>query len=367
MRFSVGFTGRGVVCALTSVALAMTLSPSAAAPAPTPGEAPRVPFAERYRATQHGGIVRAANSAATCASPVSAGVPSCAAVRRGTGTGTNGDYEMTYVDVDDDPNTYNSSRAELRLPAGARVTYARLYWGGNLRVGEQKPPADNGRVLVAEPGGRYKEVLADTLVGHRRTRLTDGYTASADVTGLVARSGGGLYTVAQLNVARGHSPAGAWGGWTLVTAYEHRREPLRHLVVMDGYEATTTARNTLRFTAGDLPVPPGAAGSVGVVAYNGDRGRGGESLAVRAGTGPEAGVRDRANPVGDLMNSTITDHGRPGPRRVPSHANTLGYDSDVYDIAPALRGGGDSVTLRFTDRGEGYQLGAVFLQTDARR
>ena len=375
MRVPLGLTSRGVLCALASAALAMALPPTAAAPAPAAaaptapaasGEAERIPFGERYRAVQHGGLVRAANSAATCEASADPGGLACDAARAGVDGGTNGDYEMTYVDVDDDPNTYNSSRAELRLPAGARVTYARLYWGGNLRVGEQKPHEDNGRVLIAEPGGAYKELLADTLVGHRRTGVMDGYTASADVTALVAQSGGGYYTVGQLNVAKGRSSAGAWGGWTLVAAYAHPQEPLRHLVVMDGYEPLTPSRNALDITVEDLPMPARAAGTAGVVAYDGDRGRGGESLTVRPGTGPAFRVHDAANPADDPMNSTITDHGHPAHGRVPSYPNTLGYDSDVYGITPALARGGRSLTFRFTTRDEGYQLGALFLQVDAR-
>ncbi|GAA2406103.1 hypothetical protein GCM10010420_37510 [Streptomyces glaucosporus] len=362
MRVSLGLAGRGLLCVLASAALTAALPPTAAAPAP--GEAARIPFSERYRATQHGGIVRAANASATCETPVVAEAPSCEAAREGA-AGVNGQYEMTYIDLDDDPNTYNSSQAELRLPPGARVTYARLYWGGNLRVGEQKPPEDNGRVLIAEPGGNYKELLADTVVGHRTTGLMDGYTASADVTDLVADSGSGYYTVGQVNVAKGRTSAGAWGGWTLVAAYAHPNEPLRHLAIMDGYEALASDRRTLDITVEDLPVPAGADGSLGVVAYDGDRGHADESLTVRAGDAPAMRVRDEANPADDFMNSTITDHGRPGPGRLPAHPNTLGYDSDVYGITPALEHGGDSLTLRFTTSGEGYQLGALFVQAEA--
>jgi hypothetical protein len=118
---------------------------------------------------------------------------------------------MFYIDVDNDPNTCNSSRAELRLPEGAEVTYARLYWGGNLRIGEQKPPRDSRRVLIAEPGGAYKAVLADSVIGHRVARGADAFQASADVTKPVRTSGSGLYTVAQANVARGRSSAAGPG------------------------------------------------------------------------------------------------------------------------------------------------------------
>ncbi|UGY90540.1 DUF3344 domain-containing protein [Streptomyces gobiensis] len=358
MRMPMGLAGRGVLCALTSLALAL---PSAVA---APQQSPRVPFGQRYGAVQHGGIVRAANSSITCRSVVGKGASSCEAARRGAGV--NGAYEMSYVDVDNDPNTYNSSRARLRVPSGSRVSYARLYWGGNLRVGEQKPPEDNGRVLIAEPGGDYKEVLADSLIGHRTTRHTDGFQASADVTGLVRHSGSGYYTVAQVNVAMGKSKAGAWGGWTLVVAYENQREPLRHLAIWDGFESLTTGRKSFSIDLGGMSIPPKASGSVGVVAYNGDRGTGNDVLTVNADGRKAVRLRDAANPVNDVMNSTIADHGRNATGRQPAYENTLGYDSDVFDIKPALKAGGSRLHFRFGTRDEGYQTGALFVQADAR-
>lgn len=213
--------------------------PAAAPAAPPAPEASSLAFGQRYYALQHGGIVRAANSSATCRTNHT---PSCADVQAGA-QAVNGDFDMFYIDVDRDSNTYNSSRAEVRLPSGSRVTYARLYWGGNLRVGEQKPAQDNGRVLIAEPGGDYKELLADTVVGHDVADGADAFQASADVTGLVRDSGPGLYTVADVNVAAGRSAAGAWGGWTLVVAYENPTEPLRHLSLWDGFAPLGAARD----------------------------------------------------------------------------------------------------------------------------
>src|SRR3954447_22884687 len=162
MRHSLGpLLRRAAVGSLALAAMcAPSGSPAAATAAPSAPEAHSLAFAQRYHAHQHGGIVRAANASITCRA-----ASSCSDVQAG-GPGVNGDFDMFYIDVDGDPNTYNSSRAEVRLPAGSRVTYARLYWGGNLRVGEQKPSEDNGGVLIAEPGGEYKMLLADTVVGH---------------------------------------------------------------------------------------------------------------------------------------------------------------------------------------------------------
>jgi hypothetical protein len=325
------------------------------------GESADIPFTQRYYAVQHGGIVRAANSAITCRSGAQ-----CTDARAGKETAqktANGDFDMSYIDVDRDANTYNSSRAQLRLPAGARVSYARLYWGGNLRVGEQKPPKDNGRVLIAEPGGTYKEVLADTVVGHRVAHGADAYQASTDVTPLVRASGAGEWTVAQLNVARGHSAAGAWGGWSLVVAYEKVSQPLRRLAIWDGFGDGATRSVGLQNAA----VPAGASGTAGLIAYNGDRSADGGSLSVSTGRGGWSRLSDVSNPGGGVLNSTIGSPGR-ALARMPSYPNTLGYDSDVFDLKNVLEKGGDRLDLRLAPGRDDIWAGVLFVaaRTSAR-
>ncbi|MET7296708.1 DUF3344 domain-containing protein [Streptomyces griseoloalbus] len=351
---TVGVLTLAAVCAPCGSAAAAPVAPAAPAP-----EADGLAFAQRYRAVQHGGIVRAANASATCRT----GQSSCGDAQTG-GPGVNGDFDMGYIDVDQDPHTYNSSRAEVRLPAGARVTYARLYWGGNLRVGEQKPSADNGRVLIAEPGGDYKELLADTVVGHHVADGADAFQASADVTRLVRDSTPGLYTVAQVNVAGGRSAAGGWGGWTLVVAYENPAEPLRHLALWDGF-APLAGRSGADMPLRDLPFAAGAGGRVGLVAYNGDRGTTGDSLVLTAGGSPSTAFTDGANPFDDVLNSTIADPGN-APDRVPAYANTLGYDSDVFDLEGGLPHAGDQATLRLSSQRDTAWAGVLFAAVDAR-
>uniref|UniRef100_A0AAU2JQV4 DUF3344 domain-containing protein n=1 Tax=Streptomyces sp. NBC_00049 TaxID=2903617 RepID=A0AAU2JQV4_9ACTN len=334
--------------------------------APPSKELPRIPFTQRYQAVQNGGLVRASNAGISCRKEEAPQAEPCAEVKRGA-PGVNSDFEMFYSEVDKDPDTYNSTRAELKVPQGAKVSYARLYWGGNLRVGEQKPPEDNGRVLVAEPGGAYKEVLADTVMGHRKDAGSDAYQASADVTPLVRKGGAGMWTVAQLNIAMGHSEVGAWGGWTLVVAYEHPQEPVRRISLWDGFEALAARAPDGTVEIAGLDAPPGSAGKVGVVGYDGDRGALGDSLTVTADSGRRVSLSDAENPFNDVMNSTITESGRQGFVRQPEHVNNLGYDADVFDLSPALSGGAHSLNFRFTGESQGHFLGVLFVQTDARR
>lgn len=385
---------RGAVCALVSLALAASLPGAAAgAAAPDPGsggrtapaarEAERIPFAARWSALQHGGLVRAANTAVTCRAPAVPKAPACPkpaedAGKAGEGAArsrtaprpvSNGDYSLFYTDVDKDPNTYNSTRARLRVPQGARISYARLYWGGNLRVGEQKPPKDSDHVLLSEPGGDYRKLSADTVTGHRVGGGAEAFQSSADVTGLVRASGPGLYTVAQINVAMGNSPTGGWGGWTLVVAYEKKSEPLRHLALWDGFETLHADEHDRRALGLELPgvqVAPGAAGRVGVLAYDGDRGIDGDSLVAGVGRAESVPLGDAANPSNDVFNSTVGEAGRErAGDRVPAYANTFGYDSDVFTLDRALRPGGRGLRLEFAAHRDSVWLGALFVQADA--
>ncbi|WP_030414037.1 hypothetical protein [Streptomyces sp. NRRL S-1448] len=53
--------------------------------------------------------------------------------------------------------------------------------------------------------------------------------------------------------------------------------------------------------------------------------------------------------------------------RQPAGRSTLGPDSEVFGLRPALRSGGDRLTFRFSPHRPGYLLGALFVQTETRR
>ncbi|MFJ3581390.1 hypothetical protein ACIPPS_04000 [Streptomyces sp. NPDC090127] len=103
-----------------------------------------------------------------------------------------------------------------------------------------------------------------------------------------------------------------------------------------------------------------------MVAYDGDRGTSRDYLVVETGRS-NALLSDSANSTNDVMNSSITDFGAGRIERLPAHRNTLGYDSDVFDLGGAPRHGADRFHVRLGARQGGVRLGALFLQADVRR
>src|SRR5205085_9272991 len=100
------------------------------------------------------------------------------------GSAANESFTMGYVDVDADPTTFDSSRADLSLPAGSTVLYAGLYWGADTSAGGSGAAAPNASVkdtvkLAAPSGGNQTVTASQVDVGS--SSLTR-YQGLADVT-----------------------------------------------------------------------------------------------------------------------------------------------------------------------------------------
>ena len=92
-------------------------------------------FAPRFSANDTGNIALAANSLLTCSTPAA----TCATAKNGPSSNAvtndnlnNNAYTMANVDTDGDGTTFNSSSANLGIPAGSTVLFAGLYWGGDF-------------------------------------------------------------------------------------------------------------------------------------------------------------------------------------------------------------------------------------------
>lgn len=315
-------------------------------------------LAPRFSANDTGAIAMAANTLLTCP----ASDPKCGPAQQG-GSAANNSFAMGFVDVDADPTTFDSSRAELRLPAGATVLYAALYWGANTAAGRggatARDPAARGRVLVATPGGAgYRSVTAGTIDRGSATSQKDAYQGFADVTSLVRAAGAGDYAVADVQSGTGED---RYAGWSLVVAYRERTAPARNLTIFDGFVTINSGDAPKEVVVDGFKAPRSGAvrATLGEVAYEGDRSLGGDSAAFDA-----TPLSDAGNPANNSFNSTITDRGSLVSARAPDYANELGFDADVFDVSGIVRNGATSAALKFQTAGDTYLPGVVFVAID---
>ena len=156
------------------------------------------------------------------------------AQRAGTGLNNN-DRTVTWLDADGDPATFDSTSADLTLPAGASVLFAGLYYGGRLAAGTGGSPAPSpgarNTVRFKAPGDTGYRSLTASQVDDASTQ----YQGFVNVTGIVAAAGPGTYTTANVQLGTGLSDSSS-GGWALVVAYGDPAAPSRNLSVFDGMQ-----------------------------------------------------------------------------------------------------------------------------------
>ena len=331
--------------------------------AASPAQADRA-FAVRYSTNDTGSIKGIANTNMTC--PSSASGCSTAQGQSPTSSSNNyynNNYDMTYVDVDSDSATFNSSTANQSLPAGSTILFAGLYWGGDWSTGSSAAPSssDRNKVKLKLPGSSsYTNITASTL--DDSTLNVGRYQAFADVTGLIQalpNAGNGTYAVANIQAGKGSDH---YAGWTLIVAYRNTSESAKNMSIFDGLVTIRPSDppTTIPFS-GFLTPPSGAVNpQVGFVTWEGDHGLVGDSASLNGNT-----LSDAQHPATNFFNSRISHNGTLYTDRNPSYANTLGIDA-AWTTPPSGTVGNSqtSATLRVTTSGDQYLPGVITFQTE---
>ena len=278
---------------------------------------------------------------------------------------------MTWVDVDGDPATFDSSSADLTLPDGASVLFAGLYYGGRLNPGSGGSPAPTpgarNTVLFKAPGDTDYRSLTASQVDDASTQ----YQGFVNVTPIVEGAGSGTYTTANVQLGTGLSDSSS-GGWALIVAYGDSGSPSRNLSVFDGMQTVTgNGTVTIPLSGFQTPLTGPVTSKVGVVAYEGDLGTNGDGAALQGPSGTFTALSNAVNPgsntvasANNIFNSTISNNGVLVTSRTPSFRNNLGYDADLFSTTNVLGNDQRSTQVRLSTSGDAYQPGVVTIATD---
>ena len=183
------------------------------------------------------------------------------AARPFPGSSQNNNLYMGEVDGDDDPQTRNSSAADITIKNSASMERAFLVWGGTSSAGnatndagktfgiipQETPKAAPEDEVANGPVIKFKtpQMAAYTVIApdmsNRLGVYRRDYTACADVTQLVRAGGAGTYWAGDLPLSTGYD---VYGGWALVIVYRDDTCPFNDLNVFFGHriiDKTTVA------------------------------------------------------------------------------------------------------------------------------
>jgi hypothetical protein len=293
----------------------------------------------------------------------------------------NDQFEMNYIDVDNDKSTFSSSSAELNLEnsSSKKIKYAGLYWSATYKydtgIRDKKwnyVAVDSNRASVNEiklklPGqNEYIDINGDIIfdgINVKNFKESAPYAVYADVTKHIQslQNANGEYTVANIRATQGIISGGVAGGWTLFLVYEDETETGKFITSFDGFVGIT-ARPVEILYSGFSTLPEGKvnaklAGSV----LEGDRNLVGDQLEIKSGESKNYTLLSHSlKPVDNFFNSTIVINDSYFENRKPNSMNTLGFDTFLIPIEnennAVIQNNSSKVSLKLKSSGDRYSM-----------
>lgn len=277
----------------------------------------------------------------------------------------NDKFDMKYIDIDGDPNTFNSSSAKLTLPGGScsKIVYAGLYWSAVTRDKTSNPkPID--KVKFKMPGGSYVNIDGTVIYDAKNSVVGTSYPYAcyANVTDYFTKTPpptvDGDYTVANVSTAQGSNRpdgdksggTGLSAGWSLFIVYENATLPAKAITSFDGFSAIDAKTNLDIKVSGFKAIKEGPVrAKFAFSALEGDLPILGDFLAINGvkSTPPERPAIVERKQVWNpwkgryewvytenynFFNSSVTSLGTILNNRQPNSSNTLGFDAGVFEV-----------------------------------
>lgn len=263
-------------------------------------------------------------------------------------------FDMKLAGNDAAAATFNSSSADLVLPAGTNtIKFARLYWGGRITSGMGGSGNVNLRTAKIRKGstaGIYADVLAPVTQVDKTliSSTTDSaYQTYVDITDFVSEQGAGTYTIANVTAATGAvSGGGNYAGWTIVVVYENAAVAYNSVRVYDGFIQVYNggSATTQSITLTGLNVPSTTLTSseayMSTMAWEGD------AILGASAANPNGdyikingkAVSNAVNPVVNFWNGTISKNGSHVTSKNPNFKNQMSIDIDEQEVGDPIYG-----------------------------
>ncbi len=296
--------------------------------------------------------------------------------------GLNNQFQMGFIDIDNDPTTFNSSSADLNITSECNsIKHVGLYW--TAAYADENREHDITSIKIKYPGHQSYTTITGGEIIHDyyndEKALFKQYSCYKNITKEVLNLENpiGTYTLANIPATTSeinNDPTlgnGLTGGWTMVVIYEDDTKPRKRFYVYDGFVNIDSKAKPVAFSFDNFQTIPNGPvhGKIGVIAFEGDKGiRGDRFQVISNETNKYKSLADGTNPMNNFFNANITENGRNVKTRVPASQNTLGYDADLFDIKnirnSIIGNNQTEAKFRLSTDNDGYSVMAVAFSVD---
>ncbi|WP_233416455.1 DUF11 domain-containing protein [Streptomyces sp. N35] len=333
------------------------------------------PFAKRYDEAVYGDFITLGNAVLDCPSTPPDEATRCRTAQSGASGENNNQFTMQYTDTAGfSTSVLNSSTGQVRIPPGAKVAYARLFWGGNdgtYKLGRNQikfcdtagaatlpagDPLTTAPLIRVGTGAEAPVTVQNAVKTPADTGGPHYYTAEADVTSSFA----GAATGVNLPVAVGNVWAptgkGCVGGWSLTVVYQYDAPNAqyaperRNVYIYGGHvvqrsadpDTTITVDGFLRAGTKDV--------RASVTAYEGDSNVAGDAFLVNGTNIAEPGSGATTNFFNSHADGCLN----------PCDNNNFSIDAKQFTIPDrVIPEGATSAKLTFRTKGDTYVPSAL--------
>ncbi|MBC7524473.1 MAG: hypothetical protein H7239_08560 [Flavobacterium sp.] len=291
----------------------------------------------------------------------------------------NDEFNMEYIDIDDDDETFSSSSAELFLDNQhpKKILYAGLYWAATYKYTsgiERKEgkfePTDATRenfkeIKIKFPNQeKYTDITGQIIfdgLNNKELKEFSPYVVYADVTNYLNNFSTvtGVYTVANIKATQGTISGGVAGGWTLFIVYQDDSLSSKYITSFDGFAGASNNATDVTFS-GFQALPEGnVKAKIACASLEGDSNLIGDQLLFKSSENKNfTPLTNSIRKADNFFDSSITIENKNFPNRFPDSKNTLGYDTCLMTIPnpnnTIISNNNKESTLRISSNGDRY-------------
>lgn len=291
----------------------------------------------------------------------------------------NDEFDMKYIDIDNDNATFSSSSATLNIEnqKNKKILYAGLYWSstyiynsGKIKKKLEFVAVDSTRetfntIKIKLPNQtKYIEISGETIydgLNQKGFQESAPYAVYADITKEVKSVSDpfGTYTIANIKATQGKISGGVSGGWTIFFIYEDKEMPGKFITTFDGFAGVTNKSTDITFNGFETLPQGNVKAKLATAALEGDDNLTGDQFLFRTSNDNKfVALSNNLRQKSNFFNSSITIENELFTNRNPNSKNTLGYDACLISIPnpenTIIGNNTTEATLRIKSSGDRY-------------
>jgi hypothetical protein len=261
----------------------------------------------------------------------------------------NDEYEMSYIDIDNDKTTYSSSSALYNPKKKSNeIIFAGLYWTATYKypigfndnevyTGDGQRESNIDEIKIKTPAAEnYQNIKGQVIFDGYQTKNHKNnapYVCFYDLTNMIRETPNGEYTVANIKSTQGSIEGGVAAGWIIYFVYNDKESSKKYVTLYDGFAYVFNKPIAIKLTNFLTPKIGDIKSKITLAALEGDLKIEGDNVRLKnVQTSKFFPLFTKSRNENNLFNSQISFEDVPFIDRIPASLNTLGFDALLISL-----------------------------------